>query len=91
MYKSNSIEKAMSREEVVNIINAAAENGHAEGMEGVEFTPEMLAGCAIFDACEFEYDAASEIEAQAELLKEDGAEFNKSEACEYALNLFKHV
>jgi len=91
MYKSNAIEKATSREEVVSIINSAAENGHAEGMEGVEFTAEMLAGCAIFDACEFEYDAESEIEAQAELLKEDGADFDMSEACEYALNLFKHV
>ena len=90
MYKSNSIEKATSREEVVNIINAAAENGHAEGMEGVEFTPEMLAGCAIFGACEFEYDAESEIEAQAELLKEDGADFDMSEACEYALELYNN-
>ena len=89
MFKSKSIENATSREEVVFIINSAAENGHAEGMEGVEFTAEMLAGCAIFDACEFEYDIEAEIEAQAELLKEDGADFDMSEACEYALKLFK--
>jgi len=87
-YLSNSITNATSLEKVVTVINAAAE-GHIEGMEGIEFTPEMLAGCYAYGAASdsgFEIDEDS-IDSHLEILNEAGAQFDHSGAVDYALKL----
>jgi hypothetical protein len=81
---SNAIRNAHSIEKVVELINEAP---HAEGMEGYEFTAEMLAGQYAFDAAKdsgYEIDESS-IEAHLGFLAEAGASFSESEAVEHGV------
>ena len=76
IYISNSIKNAKNQEEVVEIINGAAD-GHVEGMEGIEFTPEMLAGqYAHAAAAQHGYMGEAEIEAHLDILGDAGANFD---------------
>ena len=77
IYISNSIKNATSLSEVVGIINGAAD-GHVEGMEGLEFTPAMLAGqYAQAAAGESGYGSDAEcIEAHLDILENEGAKFD---------------
>ena len=85
IYISNSIKNATSQEEVVNIINGAAD-GHVEGMEGIEFTPARLAGQYAHSAAKDQgYMGEAEIEAHLEILAEKGAEFDFSTALTHGM------
>ncbi len=84
VYESHSINNAKSIEEVVEIVNSTV----SEGIELIEFTSEMLAGCYIKDAVLDDDDTSSEaLEAQAEILADHGANFDALEAIEYANKL----
>ena len=83
---SNSIKNATSQEKVVNIINGAAE-GHIEGVEGIEFTPAMLAGqYAQAAAAESGYGSDAEcIEAHLDILENEGAKFDSRSALKHGV------
>jgi len=84
---SNSIKTATSLPEVVAIINGAAD-GHIEGMEGLGFTPAMLAGQYAQDAAaESGYMGDAEIEAHLEFLVEKGADFDFSAALAHGMTI----
>lgn len=82
IYLSNCIVNAQRIEQVVELVN----EGTCEGIEGIEFTSEMLAGCYIYNACEYDRDE-DEREAHAEFLIEAGANFDLFDALEYAAEL----
>ena len=86
IYISNSISNAKRQEEVVEIINGAAE-GHIEGMEGIEFTPSMLAGqYAHAAAAESGYGSDAEcIEAHLDILENEGAKFDSHAALKHGV------
>ena len=77
IYISNSIKNATSLTEVVDIINDAS-TGHVEGMEGLEFTPAMLAGQYAHGAARDAGYGETEdnIEAHLDFLVEHGAKFD---------------
>jgi hypothetical protein len=87
IYESHAMKNANSIERVVELVN----KGTYEGIEGVEFTPEMLAGCYAYNAaCDSgnEIDK-EELEAQLYCLADGGANFDASGALEYAIKLSK--
>ena len=86
MYTSISIREAQTQEAVVEMIN---QGGITEGMEGVEFGPDQLAGQYAWDAqseSDCEVDKAG-IEAHLEILSNAGAEFDFGEALKHAMLL----
>lgn len=86
IYISRTISQASSIEEVVEAINAG---GMCEGMEGVEFSPEQLAGQYAEDAASdsgFPVDLEA-IEAHLEFLSDAGAVFNSTEAAEWGMKI----
>lgn len=85
IYISNSIKNATALAEVVDIINGAAD-GHIEGMEGIEFTPAMLAGQYAYDAAaESGYTGKADIEAHLEILENEGAKFDSRAALKHGV------
>tara|TARA_R110002020_G_scaffold149522_1_gene325847 strand:- start:717 stop:998 length:282 start_codon:yes stop_codon:yes gene_type:complete len=89
IYESHSINNAHSIENVVEIVN----NGTCEGIEGIEFSSDMLAGCYIFNAAaEGGYGfGEDELEAHCEILADAGANFNKVGAISYAKKLAEAI
>jgi hypothetical protein len=85
-YQSNTILKAASLEEVISIINCG---GIIEGIEGIEFTPSMLAACYAHNAItESDYDITDDgIESALDYVWEAGARFNFADALVYARKL----
>jgi hypothetical protein len=86
MYISNAIRSASSLQQFAAIIN---DGGTCEGMEGIEFTPEQLAGQYAFEAARdsgWPIDAAA-IAAHLEVLADAGAEFGHTEAAEHSMAL----
>ena len=86
IYISRAVANAKSIEDVVEIINGG---GTCEGMEGVEFTPEQLAGRYAEDAAydsDYPVDAGS-IKAHLEFLAEAGAIFEESAAVAHGLTI----
>ena len=83
---SNSIKNATALTEVVEIINGAAD-GHVEGIEGLEFTPAMLAGqYAQAAAAESGYGSDDEcIEAHLDILENEGAKFDSHAALKHGV------
>lgn len=86
VYQSNTIRKAASLEEVISIINCG---GIIEGIEGIEFTPSMLAACYAHNAItESDYDITGDgIESAMDYLWGEGARFNYADAVFYARKL----
>lgn len=84
-YLSNAIANATSLEQVVDYVN----EGTCEGMEGIEFSSEMLAGQYAWQAAKEADDGEItelHIEGQLEFLSEAGAVFNEQAAIEYGMN-----
>jgi hypothetical protein len=86
MYISNAIRSASSLQQFAAIIN---EGGTCEGMEGIEFTPEQLAGQYAFEAAR---DSGWPIDAVAlgehlDVLADAGAEFDHADAEAHAMEL----
>lgn len=89
VYLSHAIQNAQNITEVVEMIN---NGGHSEGIEGVEFTPEMLAGIYSYVAVE---DSDSECrvhindnhDAHLDVLIDCGAQFSSADALLYASQL----
>lgn len=85
-YLSNAIANATSLEQVVDYVN----EGTCEGMEGIEFSSEMLAGQYAWQAAKEADDGEiteQHIEGQLEFLSEAGAVFNEQAAIEYGMNI----
>lgn len=83
---SRAIETAGTLDRVVELINAG---GTCEGMEGVEFSPEQLAGQYAYDAA---YDAGlgidrDNIAGQLSFLIDASAVFDEAPAIEWALKI----
>lgn len=86
IYMSNKVQNATSLETVVELVN----DGTCEGVEGVEFTSEQLAGCYAYNAAKESGERVEgDLEAHLEFLAEAGAEFNSFEALNYAEELDK--
>lgn len=87
IYLSNAIANATSIEQVVEYVN----EGTCEGMEGIEFTSEMLAGQYAWSAAKEASDGESitsyHIEGQLEFLSEVGARFDEAKATLHGLAL----
>ena len=86
MYASNAIRGYVTLERIVAIIN---EGGTCEGMEGIEFSGEQLAGQYAFDAAKasgYPIDESA-LDAHLDFLAESGAEFDRSTAIEHGLRL----
>ncbi|WP_019933870.1 hypothetical protein [Oceanimonas smirnovii] len=87
IYLSNAIENATSIEQVVELIN----EGTCEGMEGIEFTADILAGQYAWSAAKDFVDSAGmtadDLEAQLEFLSAAGAVFSESVAVDHGLKL----
>jgi len=82
IYSSRLIEQAQTQEEIVEAINAG---GVTEGVEGVEFTAEQLAGEYAWQAAEEAgYVDDDSLEGQLECLADAGADFSQSDALEHA-------
>lgn len=83
MFISNALQNAHSIDQVVELINS----GSCEGMEGIEFSSEQLAGQYAWScAKEAGYGVGkTEIEAQLELISEHGAKFDLNQALDLAL------
>jgi hypothetical protein len=87
IYTSNAIRGYVTIEQVVAHIN---NGGTCEGIEGIEFSPEQLAGQYAFDAIsesdytDFDEDA---LDAHLDFLVEAGAEFNRRDAINHGLIL----
>jgi hypothetical protein len=82
MYASLSIRSAASFAAVVDLINDAP---FTEGMQGIEFTAEQLAGQYAAEAqieSGYAVDEAA-LEAQLEFLSEGGANFDAAAAIRY--------
>lgn len=84
IYISRAVVSAQSLEDVVEIIN---KGGVCEGMEGVEFTPEQLAGQYAEDAAHDSGFAVDQdaIEAHLEILRDAGANFDASAAAAHGM------
>ncbi len=87
IYLSNAVADAASIEQVVEYIN----EGTCEGMEGVEFTADMLAGqyawSAAKDASDGEPVTTYHLEGQLEFLREAGGRFDETKAVLHGLSL----
>lgn len=87
IYLSNAIAKATSIEQVIEYVN----EGTCEGMEGIEFTPEALAGQYAYDAAKESADGEQvtsyQIEGQLECLRDAGAVFDEQAAVEHGLKI----
>lgn len=87
IFISNAIANAHSIEAVVEHVN----EGTCEGMEGIEFTSDMLAGQyaadAAMDASDGEEVEEYHIEGQLEFLREAGAVFNEQSAIQYGMRI----
>jgi len=83
---STAIKEALSIEEVVEIINTAAEST-VKFSDGSDMrSPEEMAGEYAFDAAEESgYTDAASIEAHLEYLADQGAEFDFKEALQNAI------
>lgn len=85
MFISNALQNAHSAEKAIELIN----EGVCEGMEGVEFSSDQLAGQHAW-ACAKEagYGVDSDnIEAQLDIIAEQGAQFDSLKALEHALKI----
>ena len=88
MFISNALQNAHSIDQVVELINS----GSCEGMEGIEFSSEQLAGQYAWScAKEAGYGVEeNDLEAQLEIIAEQGAEFDSKKALEHALQIAKN-
>lgn len=88
MFISNALQNAHSIDQVVELINS----GSCEGMEGIEFSSEHLAGQYAWScAKEAGYGVEeNDLEAQLEIIAEQGAEFDLKKALEHALQIAKN-
>lgn len=85
IYTSYALSNAHTLGYVVELVN----EGTCEGMEGLEFTSDMLAGQYAWDAAStsgYAVDAES-IEGHLEFLAGEGAKFNEAKALAHALDL----
>jgi len=85
IYTSYVLSNAHTLGYVVELVN----EGTFEGMEGLEFTSEMLAGQYAWNAAsasDYPVDAES-IEGHLEFLASEGAKFNQAKAAAHALAL----
>ncbi|MGP7732914.1 hypothetical protein [Oceanimonas smirnovii] len=87
IYLSTAIENATSIEQVVELIN----EGTCEGMEGIEFTADMLAGQYAWSAAKDFVESADmaddDLETQLEFLSDAGAVFSERAAVDHGLKL----
>lgn len=87
IFLSPAIANAHTLDEVVTRVN----EGTCEGMEGIEFTPEMLAGQYAWRAAKEAADGdpitAYHLEGQLEFLREAGATFDEAKAVSHGLSL----
>lgn len=86
---SNRVSKASSIEEIAEMIN---DGGTCEGMEGIEFTSEQLAGQYAYQAIEeSDYPNVTEnaLFNHAEFLVEAGAKFDMRKAVEWGMRIAK--
>lgn len=82
IYISNALNNALSLEAVVSLVN----RGTCEGMEGIEFSPEMLAGQYAYNAAKEAGSVEDEdIDGQLDYLHEAGARFNQAAALAHAI------
>ena len=82
IYTSNAIKNAPSIEAVIALVN----EGTCEGMEGIEFTPEMLAGQYAYEAAkEAGYTEDADLDGQLDILREAGAKFKQDAALAHAI------
>jgi hypothetical protein len=87
VYVSNAIRGYTTLEQIVAHIN---NGGTCEGIEGIEFSPEQLAGQYAFDAItESDYPDVDEgsIDAHLDFLVDAGAKFNRRDAINHGLLL----
>lgn len=83
-YVSNGIRNATSLDEAIALVNA----GTCEGVEGIEFSSDQLAGQYAFEAARQQEDFSEEsIEAHLEFLASAGAEFDAGAATVWGLGL----
>lgn len=87
IYLSNAVANATSIEQVVEIVN----EGTCEGMEGIEFTSDMLAGQYAYDAAKTGADGEPvtehHIEGHLDFLREAGAEFDERAAIAHGMRI----
>ena len=85
IYLSNAVANATSIEQVAEYVNG----GTCEGMEGIEFTSEMLAGQYAYSAAKECVDEATEydIAGQLEFLRDAGAEFEEQSAIAHGMKI----
>ena len=90
IYKSISLEKCTSLEQVIELINGGEFN---EGMENITFKPERIAAQYACNAAIDDVDehcGKEDIEEQLDFLIENGVEFDYSAALNIALDLIPH-
>jgi hypothetical protein len=87
IYLSPAIANAHTLEEVATHVN----EGTCEGMEGIEFTPEMLAGQYAWqgakEAGDGEEITEQHLEGQLECLHEAGAKFDEQAAIAHGMKI----
>jgi hypothetical protein len=86
LYLSKALTDAMTIEQVVSLVN----DGLCEGMEGIEFTPEMLAGQYAAKEAEWSTSEAvteADLEAQLEYLRAAGAKFDTQGAVAHGMKI----
>ena len=84
IYLSIAIKNASTIAAVAEIINSAA-LGHAEGMEGVEFTPAQLAGQYAWVVAADAKEVTKEMMTQSlDYIKDEGAKFDHAQALVHA-------
>jgi len=82
MYVSKELNNAYTQERCVEIIN----EGTCEGMEGIEFNSDQLAGqYAAYAAIEAGYTDQQSIDGQLDVIANAGAEFDSIEAMKFAI------
>jgi hypothetical protein len=86
IYLSNTVKNATTLDQVIDAIN---DGGTYEGIEGIEFTPEQLAGQYAYDAViESDYTVIVEnIEGHIDYLQEHGAIFDEGKAVAWAMKI----
>ena len=85
-YLSNAIANATSLEQVVEYVN----EGACEGMEGIEFSSDMLAGQYAWQAAKDADDGEIteyHIEGQLEYLRDAGGVFNEQNAIAHGMKI----
>jgi len=84
LYMSILLEDATTAEDVVQIINSG---DVCEGIEGIEFTAEQLAGEYAFNAAKQSDYGAEEckLEAHLEFIRDLGADFDLESALDHAM------